>query len=322
MEKLVLNHVSKVYIVKKSDNKWGLKAHKENILAVNNFSLEIKKGEIVGVVGVNGAGKSTLIKMMTGVLQPTKGTVMLDGLNPVKNRKKYVKQIGCVFGQRSQLWWDLPAIDSFEMFKNIYHVPEGQYEEFFGDITNIISLDKLLKKPVRQMSLGQRMRCEIAAAFLHNPSLVFLDEPTIGLDFFVKEDIRKLIKYLNEKYCTTIVLSSHDMGDIEELCNRVILIDQGNIVYDGSLINLKKVMPEEKVIKLWLSSPINMRFQNVEIHEQNGRQLTLKINEEKVEIINLLEQISREADILDMEIRGMDIADLIKKYLLRGTTNE
>lgn len=208
--------------------------------AVDDISFSIEKGEIVGYIGSNGAGKSTTIKMMTGILTPTKGTCMVNGLDPSKNRRKNAKNIGVVFGQRTQLWWDLPLSESFTVLKEIYDVSDEDYEQRMEFLNEVLELRDFFDKPVRTLSLGQRMRADLGAALLHNPKVLFLDEPTIGLDLVVKDNMRKAIKEINEKYQTTVILTTHDIEDIEELCSRIIIIDEGKKIYDGSLQQLKE----------------------------------------------------------------------------------
>lgn len=201
--------------------------------AVNNISFKINEGELVGYIGENGAGKSTTIKMLTGLLTPTSGKVIVNGIVPNEKRIQNNKQIGAVFGQKTQLWWDLPVIESFNLIKKMYDIPENEYQENLKKFTEILELEELLPKQVKNLSLGQKMRCEIAATFLHNPKVVYLDEPTIGLDILVKENIRKFIKDMNKQKNITVILTTHDLKDIEEICNRIILIDKGSIIYDG-----------------------------------------------------------------------------------------
>ncbi|MED3842803.1 ABC transporter ATP-binding protein [Geobacillus stearothermophilus] len=218
------------------------------IRAVDGISFAVRQGEIVGYIGENGAGKSTTIKMLTGILTPTSGRIVVNGMNPHKEREKFVRTIGVVFGQRSQLWWDIAVQESFRLLKKVYRVPDEQYRRHMGEVIEMLDIGPLLDKPVRKLSLGQRMRCEIAAAFIHNPPLLFLDEPTIGLDVLVKLNIRQFLKQLNERYGTTILLTTHDMSDIEALCERVIMLDEGKIIYDGSLGQLKEKWGQGKRI--------------------------------------------------------------------------
>ena len=207
------------------------------IRAVDNISMNIEQGEIVGYLGPNGAGKSTTIKMMTGVLEPTSGEILVGGNVPYKNRTKNAQEIGVVFGQRSQLWWSLPLVESFRILKDIYQISDADYESILEIYRSLVDLEPLLHKPVRQMSLGQRTLSDILAAFLHNPKIVFLDEPTIGLDVSMKSKIRTLIKALNKERNTTVILTTHDMGDVDALCKRIVIIDHGKMLgeVDGKL---------------------------------------------------------------------------------------
>lgn len=209
------------------------------VKAVKDISFQIPQGEICGYIGENGAGKSTTIKMLTGILVPTSGRLLVNGMVPYKEREKFVREIGVVFGQRSQLWWDIGVIESFHLLRKVYRVPMEEFKPRFDELVERLQLAELLNRPVRKLSLGQRMRCELAASLLHNPSIVFLDEPTIGLDIVVKSEIREFLKEMNQKYETTILLTTHDLQDIEALCSRVIMLDGGSIIYDGGLEELK-----------------------------------------------------------------------------------
>jgi ABC-2 type transport system ATP-binding protein len=224
--------------------------------AVNQISFSVNKGEMMAYIGENGAGKSTTIKMLTGILTPSSGEVTVNGYHPQKNREQFVRSIGVVFGQRSQLWWDIAVQESFRLLKKVYKVSDEQYEQHMGYIIKTLDLEPLLDQPVRKLSLGQRMRCELAAALIHNPPLLFLDEPTIGLDVLVKLKIREFLKELNQKYGTTILLTTHDISDIEALCDRVVMLDEGKIIYDGTLESLKGQWGEEKEIQFQFSSNV------------------------------------------------------------------
>ena len=225
--------------------------------AVNDISFTVKQGEMVGYIGENGAGKSTTIKMLTGILTPTSGQITVNGMNPHKQREEFVRTIGVVFGQRSQLWWDIAVQESFRLLKKVYGVSDAQYKEHMEHIIETLDIGPLLDKPVRKLSLGQRMRCELAAALIHNPPLLFLDEPTIGLDVLVKLKIREFLKEMNERYKTTILLTTHDITDIEALCERVIMLDEGNIMYDGSLDNLRTQWGVGKEIHFQFVAPVS-----------------------------------------------------------------
>ena len=242
---ITMENICKSYKVAKRDGGFGeaLKSlfHKEyeHIDALNDVSFTIHDGEMVGYIGPNGAGKSSTIKILSGILTPDSGTCLVDGRIPYKDRINLVRQIGVVFGQRSQLWWDVPVIDSFELLKDIYSIPKEMYENNLCELVDLLNLSELLRTPTRQLSLGQRMRCEIAASLLHRPKILFLDEPTIGLDAVSKLAVREFILRLNETYKTTVILTTHDMQDIEALTKRIILIGKGRILMDGSLTDIK-----------------------------------------------------------------------------------
>lgn len=243
---ITMEHVCKSYKVAKRNA--GMKEackslfqrQTEKIQALSDVSFTIRDGEMVGYIGPNGAGKSSTIKILSGILTPDSGTCMIDGRIPWKNRIEHVKQIGVVFGQRSQLWWDIPVIDSFDLLKDIYSVSTPNYKRKLEELTELLQLKEILKTPTRQLSLGQRMRCEIAASLLHQPKLLFLDEPTIGLDAVSKLAVRQFIQKLNEEHRTTVILTTHDMQDIEALANRVILIGKGKVLLDGTLEKMRQ----------------------------------------------------------------------------------
>ncbi|MBD5494428.1 MAG: ATP-binding cassette domain-containing protein [Lachnospiraceae bacterium] len=239
------NDICKTYQVARRESGFGnaikslFKREHTTISAINNISFSINDGEMVGYIGPNGAGKSTTIKILSGILTPDSGTCLVNGQVPWKDRKEYVRQIGVVFGQRSQLWWDIPVVDSFELLQAIYSIPAQRYRNKLDELTQLLNLEDILKTPTRQLSLGQRMRCEIAASLLHEPKLLFLDEPTIGLDAVSKIAVRDFIKKMNEEHKTTVILTTHDMQDIEAITNRVILIGKGQKLLDGTLEDLR-----------------------------------------------------------------------------------
>lgn len=243
---ITMENVCKSYKVAKRNAGFGeaCKAlfHREyeEIHALDHVSFSIDDGEMVGYIGPNGAGKSSTIKILSGILTPDSGTVLVDGRIPYKNRIEHVREIGVVFGQRSQLWWDVPVIDSFELLRDIYTIPDEKYRSNLEELTELLNLKELLRSPARQLSLGQRMRCEIAASLLHSPRILFLDEPTIGLDAVSKLAVREFIQKQNEIHKTTVILTTHDMQDIEALSKRIILIGKGNILMDGTLDDIKK----------------------------------------------------------------------------------
>lgn len=243
---ITMEHVCKSYRIAKRNA--GLKEackaffHREyeEIHALDDVSFTIKDGEMVGYIGPNGAGKSSTIKILSGILTPDSGSCLVDGRVPWKNRIEHVGRIGVVFGQRSQLWWDVPVIDSFTLLKDIYSIPDSLYQRNLEELTHLLDLGELMRSPARQLSLGQRMRCELAASLLHSPKILFLDEPTIGLDAVSKLAVRDFIRKLNETQGTTVILTTHDMQDIEALASRIILIGKGKILLDGSLEDIQR----------------------------------------------------------------------------------
>lgn len=258
---ITMEHVCKSYKIAKRNAGFSeaLKAlfhpEYEKILALNDVSFTIQDGEMVGYIGPNGAGKSSTIKILSGILTIDSGTVLVDGRVPYKNRIEHVREIGVVFGQRSQLWWDIPIIDSFELLKDIYSISNKQYKQSLEELTELLDLSELLRSPARQLSLGQRMRCEIAASLLHHPRILFLDEPTIGLDAVSKLAVRDFILKQNQTHGTTVILTTHDMQDIEALTNRIILIGKGKILMDSQIDAIKngKDTIDESIARLYRS---------------------------------------------------------------------
>lgn len=289
------------------------------VTAVDHISIEIPRGEIVGYLGPNGAGKSTTIKMMTGVLEPTSGEILVNGVVPYRNRARNSKDIGVVFGQRSQLWWALPLIESFKLLKDIYQIPDDQYQEMISFYYSIADMESLLHKPVRQMSLGQRTLSDILAAFLHNPRIVFLDEPTIGLDVSMKARIRELIRLLNEKKKTTVILTTHDMGDVDALCKRIIIIDHGKMLYDNDIQHLKSFFGSYRTLKLRVSGDpsaqleaIGVAFPDLETGVDEGW-ISVLIDDDKTGVMKVLNTLQQSMKIRDMQIEEISTEDVIRK---------
>lgn len=238
--------------------------------AVNNISFTIPSGDMVGFIGANGAGKSTTIKMMTGILTPDYGTISIDGLNFKKNRKQIMLRIGVVFGQRSVLCWDIPVIESFKLFKDMYHIPEKAYRENMEIFSDILNLSEFIDKPPRLLSLGQRMKADLAAALLHNPEILFLDEPTIGIDILAKAKIRDFIHKMNQERNTTIILTTHDISDIEALCSKMIILDKGTLLYNGTLQELKNSYRNSYQAELYQYTTIENNLENIIKHIYEG----------------------------------------------------
>ncbi len=289
----------------------------EEIYAVNDISFDIQEGEIVGYIGANGAGKSTTIKMMSGILHPTSGQVVVDGMTFEKSRKKINKEMGVVFGQKTQLWWDIPLIETFKILKCIYEISDEDYNERFNYLCDLLDLRPFLSQNVRSLSLGQRMRADFAAALIHSPKIVYLDEPTIGLDVLVKDKIRTAIKELNKKYHITVILTTHDMKDIEELCNRIIIIDKGTILYDGSLHDIKYKFGNTKTILLPKNVEINeeqlkSQFKGVVI-ESTDENIRLKFSLNELELDEILLYLINEYHVKDFKIEDISIEDITKQ---------
>ena len=270
----------------------------KTISAVKDVSLEIAKGEIIGYLGPNGAGKSTTIKMMTGVLEPTSGEIMVNGHVPYKDRTANSEHIGVVFGQRSQLWWSLPLIESFKLLRDIYMVSKEDYENMLALYRSLVDIEPILHKPVRQMSLGQRTLSDILAAFLHNPDIVFLDEPTIGLDVAMKSKIRDLIKGLNQQKGTTVILTTHDMGDVDALCKRIVIIDKGMKIYDNDIDHLKTYFGSYRTLRMRLSD---------DTWEERV------IDESKEDVMDVIMKKQKECKIKDIQLQEISTEEVIKK---------
>lgn len=296
----------------------------ESIPAVKDVSFEIEQGEIVGYIGANGAGKSTTIKMMCGILHPTGGTIEIDGKNFDKNRKEINREMGVVFGQKTQLWWDIPLIETFKILKVIYEVPEEEFNERFEYLCDLLDLKSFMTQNVRSLSLGQRMRADFAAALIHSPKIVYLDEPTIGLDVLVKDKIRKAIKELNKKYGITVILTTHDMKDIEELCNRIIIIDKGSILYDGSLKDIKYKFGNTKTIVIPNGivdkDTLLEQFKEVEIIEEDDKML-IKFSVNNINVDDILLVLINEYHIEDLKINDISIEDITKNLYENNEKN-
>ena len=270
----------------------------KTVTAVDHISINIKPGEIVGYLGPNGAGKSTTIKMMSGVLEPTSGEILVNGVVPYKNRTRNAENIGVVFGQRSQLWWSLPLIESFKLLKEIYMIPTADYERMLELYRELADIEQLLHKPVRQMSLGQRTLSDILAAFLHNPNIVFLDEPTIGLDVSMKAKIRELIKGLNKEKNTTVILTTHDMGDVDALCQRIIIIDHGSMIYDNDIEHLKHYFGSYRTLKLNL---VGSGWQEI------------VVDESKTDVMSVISEYQKKGGVKDIQLEDISTEEVIKK---------
>ena len=317
MSIIEVKNLSKTFKVKEKDK--GIKGSIKSIFkpkyknkkALNNISFNIEKGEILAFIGPNGAGKSTTIKMLTGILYPSGGSISVAGIDPTKDRKKLAYEIGCVFGQKEQLWLHLTPYDNFKFFGAIYDIPEAVVEKRIQEYNDIFELSEFINTPVRSLSLGQRMICEIVASLIHEPDILFLDEPTIGLDPVIKEKIRVFIKRLNKEKKTTIFLTSHDVGDIEKLCKRVIIINDGKIVLDDSMENLKYHYLNKKIVEAKMNTKINLdEIDGISILKDKDYNLKLEVDLTKKSISDAIKLLDPDK-IIDINISNTPLEQII-----------
>lgn len=316
-----VEHLCKTFTVSRRDGgmKQALSAlfyrEKETIHALDDVSFRIDDGEMVGYIGPNGAGKSSTIKVMSGILTPDSGICRINGLVPWKQRREHVSRIGVVFGQRSQLWWDIPVTDSFALIKDIYRISDGVYQKNLSRLTEMLSLQEILRTPARQLSLGQRMRCEIAASLLHDPAVLFLDEPTIGLDAVSKLAVRDFIRQLNREKATTIILTTHDMQDIEALAGRIILIGKGRILMDGDTERFRQQLSPVRTVMVsarqFVDIPLPDGVRLVQKQGENGGRLTFTVNTEKVPIPQLIGLLSSHLEMYDLSVENVSMDELV-----------
>ncbi|MCH4161540.1 MAG: ATP-binding cassette domain-containing protein [Lactococcus raffinolactis] len=330
---IVVEHLDKTF--KKTVKQPGLKAGFKSLFkpqietfeAVKDLNFEIPKGEIFGFIGANGAGKSTTIKMLTGILTPTSGTCLINGKNPQKNRTAYVKDIGVVFGQRTQLWWDLALQETYSVLKEIYDISDSEFHKRMAFLNEVLDLNTFIKDPVRTLSLGQRMRADIAASLLHNPKVLFLDEPTIGLDVAVKDNIRKAIKQINQEEQTTILLTTHDLNDIELLCDRIFMIDRGQEIFDGSVSQLKQRFGKMHEVRFEMTQQLEVErldyhqhFSDLEVIK-DGLQVTIQFDATKVAIPDLVKFTLSRANVKDIAVKDADIEEIIRRFFRKEIEN-
>ncbi len=291
--------------------------HRRTVVAVDDLAVRIEPGEAVGYIGANGAGKSTTIKMLTGILVPTRGSVTTCGLRPVQDRRRLARQVGVVFGQRSQLWWDLPVRESFRILAAIHDLSAAAEKERTAELVERLEMAEFLATPVRQLSLGQRMRAEMAAALLHSPRLVILDEPTIGLDVLSKQRLREFLVAERRTHGTTLLLTTHDMGDVERLCDRILVIDRGRLAYDGDLPGLSRTVGAERVLVVDLAEATDdlsgipgTRHLGSEGH---GLRQRLAFDAESTTAARVLAAVSGHAEVLDLTVEEPDIEDVVRR---------
>lgn len=317
MNIIEIKHLSKTFKIKEKEK--GFKGSLKSIFkpkykikkAVNNLSLTVEKGEVIAFIGPNGAGKSTTIKMLTGILTPTKGEAIVAGINPAKQRKKLAYKIGTVFGQKEQLWTHLTPYDNFKFFGAIYDLKDYEIERRIKELNDTLELEEFINTPVRNLSLGQRIRCEIAASLIHKPEILFLDEPTIGLDPVVKENIRVLIKRMNKEFGTTIFLTSHDVGDIEKLCKRVVIINDGKVVLDDTMQNLKYNYLNRKIIEVKMKEKVNLDDEDgITILKDKEYNLKLSIDVSKKSVADVIKLLNTDK-IIDINISNEPLENII-----------
>ncbi len=307
------------------------KPQKEIVAAVKDISFEVEKGEILGFIGPNGAGKSTVIKMLTGILTPTSGNCMINGQNPQKDRKRYVKEIGVVFGQRTQLWWDLPLTETYSVLKEIYEVEDSKFKKRMAFLNEVLELDDFINSPVRTLSLGQRMRADIAASLLHSPKVLFLDEPTIGLDVVVKDNIRKAIAKINEEENTTVILTTHDLADIELLSKRIVMIDKGSKVFDGKITDLKDKYGQMRELafvsqtdnaldKLGYAEKFGFGEDDLLV-ENDSTSYKVRFNSAIVPVSDMLSYTLGKINVKDINVKDADIEEIIRRLYKEGVDN-
>ena len=324
MEAIVVKNLSKNFKVKLKEK--GLKGSIQSfvkpkykiIKAVKNISFSIEKGEMVAFIGPNGAGKSTSIKMMTGILYPDHGSINVLGFDPTKERKKLAYEIGCVFGQKEQLWTHLTPYDNFKFFGAIYDIPAQRVEKKIKELEELFELKEFMDTPVRNLSLGQRIRCEIVASLIHEPKILFLDEPTIGLDPVVKENIRNFIKIMNKEYKTTVVLTSHDVSDIEKLCKRVIIVNNGQIVMDDTMENLKYHYLNQKIVDAKMKEKVNLDDEDgITILKDKGYNLKIEVDTKKRSVADAIKLLNPD-NIVDINISNVPLEQIISAIYKDG----
>jgi ABC-2 type transport system ATP-binding protein len=289
-------------------------------VAVEGVTMSLEAGELVGYIGPNGAGKSTTIKMLTGILVPTSGEIIVAGLVPYRERKRNARNIGVVFGQRSQLYWDLPLVESFELLRAIYNVPRERYRRNLAAFVDLLEMGDFLQTPVRQLSLGQRMRGDFAGALLHDPAIVYLDEPTIGLDVVAKEAIRQFIGRMNAERGTTIILTTHDLADVERLCRRIVMIDEGRLVYDGEVERLKEQYGTHRTLVVQLTEPQPIAVDGAEIESQAGNVVRLRFDRRTISADQLIRRIAEHYSITDVSIEEPELESIIRRIYVEGYT--
>ena len=321
MALIELDHVAKDFVAYRRAGR--VRRERRIVHAVSDLSLTIDAGECVGYIGPNGAGKSTTIKMLTGILVPTSGAIRVGGLDPQRRRVELARRIGVVFGQRTQLWWDLPLRDSFELLRHVYRVPAARHAENLVEFTDVLDLGPFLDTPVRQLSLGQRMRGEITAALLHDPSVLYLDEPTIGLDVVSQERVRKFLQRVNRERDVTILLTTHDLDDVERLSSRLVVIDEGRIIHDGTVDEVKDQYVQYRTLVVDLVEPAPpLQIEHAEVVRVDGPRQWLRFHRDRVTAAELVAAVARSGNLRDLTIEEPDIEDVVTRIYTRASCDE
>ena len=322
---ITVEHLSKHFkVYKRRTGFWGnlsstVSRKYDIVKAVDDVNFTLERGELVGYIGANGAGKSTTIKMLTGILVPTSGHIDVMGLTPYRQRKENTRRIGVVFGQRTQLWWDLPVIDSFELLKHIYEIPQNLYKQNLGFFSEMLQLQPFLSTPVRRLSLGQRMRCDLTAALLHNPEILYLDEPTIGLDVVAKEQVRQFLRQVNAERQVTVILTTHDLNDVEKVCQRLIIIDSGKIIYDGGIDALKEHYGKTRMLIVDLAQAYSdIQLEGVDLTRREGNRIWLAFDRDTISASEVIAQLTARYEIQDLTISEPEIEEIVRRIYELG----
>ncbi|MCB0309881.1 MAG: ATP-binding cassette domain-containing protein [Bdellovibrionales bacterium] len=295
--------------------------------AVDEISFTVGEGELLGYIGPNGAGKSTSIKMLTGILKPTSGDLTVMGYHPFRDRRKYTANIGVVFGQRTQLWWDIAVIESLKLIGKIYRVSQKEFKQRLDNLTHILALEELLHTPVRKLSLGQRIRCDLAASLIYGPSVLFLDEPTIGLDAVAKDSVRTFLKKINRDFRTTIIMTTHDLKEIEELCQRIMIIDKGHIIFDGALDRIRRLPGLTRNILIDFGSDTELqqlerRFDgSIKFEQQSARRFVGNFDPQTIATVDLIKQVVENYEVADFTVTEPEIEQIVMKIYREGASN-
>ncbi|GAB4123378.1 MAG: ATP-binding cassette domain-containing protein [Roseiflexaceae bacterium] len=321
MPQIMVEHLRKTFQVpiRKGGGLLGmLNRQYREVHAVEDVSFAIEAGEMIGYLGPNGAGKSTTLKMLTGILVPSGGRIDVAGRSPANQRIEHARQIGVVFGQRTQLWWDLPTIESFELLRHIYRIPLDRWQRNLKIFSDLLDLEPFLATPVRQLSLGQRMRAELSAALLHDPKILFLDEPTIGLDVVARERIRGFLQQLNREYGVTVILTTHDLGDVERLCQRILLIDHGRVIYDGALEALRNRLGRWRTLVVDLDGVETVQVPHAELMRQEGPRAWLRFDREQISAAALISDVAARYPVRDLTLEEPEIEGIVRDIYAHG----